>query len=78
MELSVKAETDAPEAGLPEVLTTCEAATYLRLSAQTLRRLARAGKVPARRLGGEYRFSRMALDKFFTETQKESAHGLDA
>lgn len=46
---------------LPEVLTTEEAARLLRLSAYTVRELARKGKIPARKVGKEWRFSRRRL-----------------
>lgn len=49
------------QVNLPEVLTVEEAAVLLRLSAYTVRELARKGKLPARKIGGEWRFSRKAL-----------------
>jgi excisionase family DNA binding protein len=43
------------------VLTAAEAAALLQLSTKTLKRLAQAGRVPARRVGQQWRFSRSAL-----------------
>ncbi len=44
-----------------EVLTLAEAAAYLRVPEAGLRADAEAGRVPGRRVGGEWRFSRQAL-----------------
>jgi excisionase family DNA binding protein len=46
---------------LDDVLTLAEAATLLKVSVDTVQRAAEADTVPARRLGGEWRFSRHAL-----------------
>jgi len=43
------------------VLNVEEAAELLRLSPYTVRELARTGKIPARKVGKEWRFSREAL-----------------
>lgn len=45
-----------------EVLTLAEAAEYLRVANEKLADLATEGGVPARRIGGEWRFLRRALD----------------
>jgi excisionase family DNA binding protein len=45
----------------PEVLTLAEAATLLRLPAQDVARLAQSGKLPGRRIGTSWRFSRVLL-----------------
>jgi excisionase family DNA binding protein len=44
-----------------EILTLPEAAAYLRVPERALAELATAGNVPAREIGGEWRFSRRAL-----------------
>lgn len=44
-----------------DVLDLQEASRLLRLSDKTLRSLAVAGEVPARRVGSQWRFSRRAL-----------------
>ncbi|MEZ0071649.1 helix-turn-helix domain-containing protein [Planotetraspora sp. GP83] len=41
----------------PDVLTTKELAAKLGLSAQTVRRMANAGQIPALRTGKDYRYS---------------------
>src|SRR5437588_759159 len=45
-----------------EVLTLAEAALYLRAPEAEVARLAAEGEVPARKIGGEWRFLRKALD----------------
>jgi excisionase family DNA binding protein len=44
-----------------EVLTLSEAADYLRVSEETLRQLASEKAIPAREVGGEWRFLKSAL-----------------
>jgi excisionase family DNA binding protein len=51
----------APARADGEVMTVEEAALFLRVPAHALRELASAGTVPARLVGGEWRFSRAAL-----------------
>ncbi len=46
---------------LPDVLTVEQAAELLQLSTKTLKRLSQAGRVPGRRVGNQWRFSRQAL-----------------
>ena len=46
----------------PDVLTTAEAATWLRVSTKTLRAAARDGRIPHRRVRSCYRFRRSALE----------------
>lgn len=46
---------------LPDVLTVEQAAELLQLSSKTLKRLSQAGRVPGRRVGNQWRFSRQAL-----------------
>jgi excisionase family DNA binding protein len=45
----------------PEVLTLDEAAALLRLDADAVEAAARAGELPGREVGGEWRFGRAAL-----------------
>src|SRR4051795_6441574 len=47
--------------GQPEVLTLAEAADLLQVDEDVVERMAGAGEVPARRLGDDWRFSRVAL-----------------
>ena len=45
----------------PEILTPQEAADFLRVSLLTVQRQAKAGRLPGRRVGKEWRFSRSVL-----------------
>jgi excisionase family DNA binding protein len=45
----------------PEVLTSEQAAAFLQVPVETVVELANDGKLPGRRLGGEWRFARAAL-----------------
>jgi excisionase family DNA binding protein len=51
----------------PEILTVPEAAAFLRVKEETLRELARQGKIPCGKVGGEWRFSRRALLRMLGE-----------
>lgn len=46
---------------MSEVLTTREAATFLKVHEKTLCRLARRGKIPGNKVGGEWRFMKNDL-----------------
>ena len=50
----------------PDLLTTTEAAAYLRVHPETIRTWARTGVIPAVKFGnrGGFRFSRADLDRF--------------
>jgi len=50
-----------------EIMTAQEAAEYLRLGVDTLKRWTRAGHVPGRRIGRQWRFSKAALDEWLAE-----------
>jgi excisionase family DNA binding protein len=45
----------------PEVMTLAEAAAFLRVDEAALEASAAQGKLPGRRIGGEWRFSRAAI-----------------
>jgi excisionase family DNA binding protein len=47
---------------MSEIMTTEEVAEYLRTSADTIRRLARRGDLPASKLGRNWRFRKRDLD----------------
>ena len=47
-----------------DVLNLEEAAKYLKVAAVTLGRQVRAGEVPGRKVGNQWRFSREALGKW--------------
>jgi len=57
------------------VLTLTEAASFLRVNAKALAEQAAAGEVPARKIGGEWRFLRQALVDWLYAGAKESANG---
>ncbi len=45
-----------------EILTAQEVAKYLRVHPYTVKRLARAGKLPGFKVGGQWRFSKDQID----------------
>ena len=51
------------------ILTVPEAAEYLKLHAETVRRMARKGQMPCFKIGAEWRFSRQALERFIESQQ---------
>jgi excisionase family DNA binding protein len=57
------------------VLTLTEAAGFLRVSDKALADKAIAGEVPARQIGGEWRFLRRALVDWLYAGARESANG---
>ena len=46
-----------------DVLTAEEVAEYLRIHPYTVRRLARTGKLPGFKVGGQWRFKKEVIDK---------------
>ena len=50
--------------GLVKAFTSEEIAEYLRLHPYTIRRLAREGKIPAFRAGGQWRFRKDEIDRW--------------
>ena len=59
-----------------EILTLEEAAKMLKISEYTLRRYARRGAVPARKIGGQWRFSREELLEWFRTGASEASNFL--
>jgi len=51
-----------------EVMTSVEAAQYLKMHVKTVCRLAKEGKIPARKVGSEWRFLRSVLDGWLAES----------
>ncbi len=51
---------------MKEIMTPREAAEYLTLNVRTIYRLAKDGKLPGRKVGGSWRFSKDALDKWLS------------
>ncbi len=65
--------TDTPvligaEEARHEVMTSQEAAAYLQMHVKTICRLAKEGKIPARKVGSEWRFLRRVLDRWLAES----------
>jgi len=49
------------------VMTSTEAADYLKMHVKTVCRLAKEGKIPAKKVGSEWRFLRPVLEKWLAE-----------
>jgi molybdopterin-binding protein len=62
-----------------ELLSTAEAAGYLRLKVKRIQALARAGKLPGRRVGRKWLFARRDLDALLSRSRPapDLAAGLD-
>jgi excisionase family DNA binding protein len=50
-----------------QVMTSVEAADYLKMHVKTVCRLAKEGKIPAKKVGSEWRFLRTVLDRWLAE-----------
>lgn len=50
-----------------KVMTSVEAADYLKMHVKTVCRLAKEGKIPAKKVGSEWRFLRPVLEKWLAE-----------
>ena len=50
-----------------QVMTSVEAADYLKMHVKTICRLAKEGKIPAKKVGSEWRFMRRVLDSWLSE-----------
>jgi excisionase family DNA binding protein len=51
-----------------QVMTSVEAAEYLKMHVKTVCRLAKEGKIPAKKVGSEWRFMRSVLDSWLSES----------
>ncbi len=58
-----------------EILTIDDVATYLKAGKRTVYRLASAGKIPAFKLGGTWRFRRAELDHWIGSRFGKTAVG---
>lgn len=58
-----------------DILTAQEVADYLKVSKPTVYKLARAGEIPAVRLGGTWRFSRSLLDEWLDGQMRGNVEG---
>ena len=56
------------EENFSQVMTSVEAAGYLKMHVKTVCRLAKEGKSPAKKVGSEWRFLRSVLDRWLTES----------
>lgn len=63
---------------MAEILTTKEAADFLKLHEKTLSRLARQGKLPGNKIGGEWRFLKEDLVGWIHEGRSLEAHAAEA
>ncbi len=54
-----------------DILTITEVAEYLKVAERTLYRLAAAKKIPAFKVGGTWRFSRLDIDKWIRQQLME-------
>ena len=52
-------EKKLPEA--PEILTVKQLASYLQMDEHTIYRLAKSGKIPAMKIGAEWRFTVLGI-----------------
>ncbi|MCK4260915.1 MAG: helix-turn-helix domain-containing protein [Halanaerobiales bacterium] len=48
----------------PEILLVEEVAEYLRVNKQTIYNLLRQGQLPAKKIGGQWRFHKKAIDEY--------------
>jgi excisionase family DNA binding protein len=55
-----------------EILTLEEVATYLKVGKRTVYRLAAAGKIPAFKLGGIWRFRRANLERWIADQSRSA------
>src|SRR5580698_650526 len=53
------------------IMTVSELAVYLRVHATTIYRLLKDNRVPAFRVGSDWRFSRRAIDRWMLSQQKQ-------
>ena len=59
-----------------EVMTSIEAAEYLKMHVKTVCRLAKEKKIPAKKVGSEWRFMRSVLDRWVAE-EESAVQSLD-
>ena len=62
------------EYGSDAVMTVQEVSAYLKLAESTVSRLAREGRLPARKVGGVWRFSREVLEDWFAQSLTDDLH----
>lgn len=55
---------------MSEVMTSVEAAEYLKMHVKTVCRLAKEHKIPAKKVGSEWRFVRSVLDRWLAQEEE--------
>ncbi len=55
-----------------KIMTVKEVAKYLDVHPMTLYRLAREGKIPAFKIGGQWRFQKKALDRWVAQSMNKN------
>lgn len=61
--------------GEDEVMDTLEAAKFLKVSRQTLMKYVQEGKIPAQKLGRQWRFSKEALVEWLKNGKQGGGNG---
>lgn len=61
-----------------QVLTVREVSHYLKLGRSTVYRLAQGGRLPGRKVGGTWRFSRRNLDEWLVQQPPPAGEGAPA
>ncbi len=56
---------------VPDVMTLNEVAEYLRVPRSTLYKLAQEGRIPAQKVGRQWRFRRVVVDHWLGEHKPE-------
>lgn len=54
------------------MMTTAEAAEYLRVHRSTLHKLVRKGQIPSFKIGSDYRFDSEAIEKWTTDPHRKA------
>jgi len=57
------------------ILTVAEVAEYLRVHPSTIYKLLKARKIPAFKIGSDYRFNRERIDEWRAAQEKSSRYG---
>lgn len=55
-----------------KIMTVKEVAKYLDVHPMTLYRLAREGRIPAFKIGGQWRFQKKALDRWVAQSMNKN------
>ncbi len=56
----------------PEILTVKQLADYLQMDEHTIYRFAKSGKIPAMKIGVEWRFKKALIDKWIEDKSLEN------